>query len=224
MKTRLLLAFVCFVPLALTTHAQSAIDFVANSGALPMRNLLLEVRQLRSSDRQRSALESSDAVGMGSDGHFSVQGQFQARNQQNQQSGTALQQVLVLNGRNANITLRTTQPLRVLQSFQRQGRLVVTQGVVFLEAGTGFVATPRWDGADQLELTIAAQQALPANSGSAGLPASASMHSVLMVPLGEWTTVAQSERSSTSEGQSPGGNRAASDQDSTEVQVRITVR
>jgi hypothetical protein len=226
MKTRRLLVFICFWPLALATHAQQAIYLVANGDALPMRNLLIEVRQLQSSDSQRATLESAGSVAMGTDGRFSVQGQAQARNQQTQQSGTALQQVLVLNGRSASIALRTSQPLRVLQSFVRQGRLVFTQGVVFLEAGTGFLATPRWDGSDQLELTVVAQQALPAHGrgSTTGLPSSTSMKSVLIVPLGEWTTVAQSELSSANDAQSLGGHRNASDQGSTEVQVRISVR
>lgn len=224
MKRGSLFVLACFLGLAHVAHAQSAIEFIAKSNVLPMRNLLMEVRQLQSSNSQRSTLESAGAVGMGSDGSLVLQGQVQARNQQLQQSGTALQQVLVLNGRSANVALRSTQPLRVLQSFVRQGRLVVTQGVVFLEAGTGFLATPRWDGSEQLELSIAAQQALPASANTAGLPSSASMQSVIMVPLDQWTTIAQTDLAAQSEGQASGAGGSSNRQDITEVQVRITVR
>jgi len=153
-----------------------------------------------------------------------MQGQLQARQQQSQQGATAIQQVMVLNGRNAHIALRTAQPLRLLQSFVRNGRVVVTQSVVFLEAGTGFLATPRWDGAELVELSIAAQQALPNASRITGATSTASTESVLLVPLGQWTPIAQSDLSASNDTQSLGGNSASAMQSSTEVQVRITVR
>ena len=102
--------------------------------------------------------------------------------------------------------------------------MVVTQSVVFLEAGTGFLATPRWDGAELVELSIAAQQALPNASRITGATSTASTESVLLVPLGQWTPIAQSDLSASNDTQSLGGNSASAMQSSTEVQVRITVR
>ena len=224
MKKRLFLGFMYFWPLALVSIAQPATEFIANPNHLPLRNLLIEVRQVQSGSTQQSGMETDGNARIGRDGQLSVQGQLLARQQQSQQGATAVQQVMVLNGRNAHIALRTAQPLRLLQSFVRNGRVVVTQSVVFLEAGTGFLATPRWDGAELVELSIAAQQALPNASRITGATSTASTESVLLVPLGQWTPIAQSDLSASNDTQSLGGNSASAMQSSTEVQVRITVR
>ena len=224
MKKRLLLVFMCFWPLAPVSIAQLATKSIANPNPLPLRNLLIEVRQVQSGSAQQSGMETGGAARIGNDGQLSMQGQLQARQQQSQQGATAIQQVMVLNGRNAHIALRTAQPLRLLQSFVRNGRVVVTQSVVFLEAGTGFLATPRWDGAELVELSIAAQQALPNASRITGATSTASTESVLLVPLGQWTPIAQSDLSASNDTQTLGGNSASAMQSSTEVQVRITVR
>lgn len=224
MKKRLLLGFMCFWPLAVVSIAQTATELIATPTPLPLRNLLIEVRQVQSDSTQQSGMETGGTARIGSDGQLSVQGQLLARQQRSQQGAIAVQQVLVLNGRNAHIALRTAQPLRLLQSFVRNGRVFVTQGMVFLEAGTGFIATPRWDGAEQVELSIAAQQALPNASRMAGPTSTASTQSVLVVPLGQWTPIAQSDFSGSNDAQGLGGNSASAMQSSTEVQVRITVR
>lgn len=224
MKKRLLLVFMYFWPLAPVSIAQTATEVIANSTPLPLRNLLIEVRQVQSGSTQQSGMETGGNARIGRDGQLSVQGQLLAHQQQSQQGATAVQQVMVLNGRNAHVALRTAQPLRLLQSFVRNGQMVVTQGVVFLEAGTGFMATPRWNGAEQVELSIAAQQTLPNASRMAGATSTASTHSVLVVPLGQWTPIAHSDLSGSNDTQGLGGNSASATQSSTEVQVRITVR
>lgn len=225
MKKRVfLILLACFWPLTPESIAQSATELIANNDRLPLRNLLIEVRQVQSGSTQQSGMETGAAVRIRSDGQFSAQGQLATRQQQSQQGATAVQQVMVLNGRNANIALRTAQPLRLLQSFVRNGRVIVTQGVVFLEAGTGFTATPRWDGAEQVELSIAAQQALPDARRATGTTTTSGAQSVLVVPLGQWTTIAQSELSDITDAQGLRGNSATATQSSTEVQVRITVR
>jgi hypothetical protein len=190
---------------------------------LPLRNLLIEVRQVQSGTSQQSGLGAQGGVRLESDGQIALQGQLLARQQQTQQSATALQQVLVLNGRSADIALRNSSPVRLLQSFVRNGRVVVTQGVAFLQSGTGFVATPRWDGTELVELTLSAQQAISQANRSQGV-AQSNTSSTLAVPLGEWTTVAQTDSAGDSATQSLGGNVSASDQRSTEIQVRITLR
>jgi hypothetical protein len=143
--------------------------------------------------------------------------------------------VLVLNGRSAAIALRLNVPVRVLHSFIRQGVVVIAQGTVLLEAGTGFMATPRWDGADWVQLEIAAQQALPSHSGGfaasaaqgatgATGQASAEVSSQLQVPLGEWTTIGQTDQTQDSSSNGLTGQSTSREQTRTEVQVRITVR
>ena len=227
MKTRSFLGFICFWPLALTAYAQPAIESIANTTPLPLRNLLIEVRQVQSASTQQSAVETGGGVRIGDDGHISAQAQLLARQQQSQQGNTALQQVMVLNGRNATIALRTSQPMRLLQSFVRNGRVIVAQGVAFIEAGTGFVATPRWDGTEMVELSIAAEQSTVPPDGTRSVPgarSTSSTQSMLIVPMGQWTAIAQSELSSKNDSRNYGANSASAMQSSTEVQVRITVR
>jgi len=228
MKTRILLPllgiFGVFWPLAPVSIAQTAIYSGASASALPLRNLLIEVRQVQSGASQQSGLGAQGSVRLESDGQVALQGQVLARQQQTQQSATALQQVLVLNGRSADIALRNSSPVRLLQSFVRDGRVFITQGVVFLQSGTGFAATPRWDGTELVELTLSARQAMVQPGRSAEGISQSSASSTLVIPLGEWTTVAQTEGAGDSATHNTGGNTSAGDQRSTEVQVRITVR
>jgi hypothetical protein len=227
MKKRSLLCFMCFWPLARIAPAQPAIESIATTNPLPLRNLLIEVRQVQSGSAQQSDMATGGGLRIGEDGQISAQGQLLARQQQSQQGATAMQQVMVLNGRNAAIALRTNQPLRLLQSFVRNGRVIVTQGVGFIEAGTGFIATPRWDGTELVELSIAAEQSIPPSGGTRSMSAASSTsstQSVLVVPLGQWTAIAQSEISGNNDSQSQGRSNAFAMQSSTEVQVRITVR
>lgn len=211
------------MPLCLAAIAQPAPDLIAKTSPLPLRNLQIEVRQVQHEDRQRAGLESHGGVRVNPDGSLAVTGQVRAQDTQARQSATAVQQVLVLNGRSAHIAVRTDTPLRLMQTFVRHGVLVFTQGTVLLQTGTGFLATPRWDGSDRVELEIAAQQAV--NTSPAGIPQpSNSMRSVLVLPLGEWMTVAQSEQQTTDARSGLAGTFSQASQTSTDVQVRLTVR
>lgn len=205
--------------------AQTAPDLIAKPNPLPLRNLQIEVRQVQHEDSQRAGLESHGGVRVKPDGSVAVAvaGQLRTPDTQARQSGTAVQQVLVLNGRSAHIALRTDTPLRLMQTFVRNGVLVFTQGTVLLQRGTGFRATPRWDGSDRVELEIAAQQALNGSVAGAG-QASSNTASVLVLPLGEWMTVAQSEQQTSDSRSGLGGTVTQASQTSTDVQVRLTVR
>lgn len=155
---------------------------IANSSTLPLRNLQIEVRQV-----QARQIEQGDAEVEGARVQIAPGGGAQAQlgvrlgQRQEQLSGTATQMALVLNGRSTRIALRSSQPYRLMQTQFRQGRPMLVPGVVVLETTHGFVATPRWDGSDQVELEMA---------------------STLLLPLGEWVTIAQSasERSASRSG------------------------
>ncbi len=220
MKRRHALVCACFGALALTGYAQTAPDLIANSSPLPLRNLLIEVRQVQGNDSQRTDVGARGGTQLDTQGHVSVQGGVVLQQRQTQQSGSATQQVLVLNGRTARIALGTVLPLRVLQTVQRAGQRITTLGTVLLEGGTGFSSTPSWNGADGVELEIAAEQAL----GSTPLNGSASSTSVVAIPLGEWSTVAQTEQDSSEQRSNLGGTRSTAGQSHTEVQVRVTLR
>ena len=78
---------------------------------------------------------------------------------------------------------------------QRDETVGADRRLCLLDAATGFVATPRWDGSGVVELALSATQAgAPAASGQV-LPATGTRSaSTVLVALGEWVTVAQSDQ------------------------------
>jgi len=213
------LAFMAFWAPALVGIAQPAINSGASPNPLPLRNLLIEVRQVQVSRQEQQGITGSGSVGFDSRGNTDAQVQLDIRNRQNQQAVTAQQQVLVINGRSASVALRSSTPLRLVQTRFRGGRPYWVPGVVLLDASTGFLATPRWDGSDMAELELSASQASPAMPGTRSVSGSSSASSVY-VNLGEWVTVAESEMDS--QGSSGGGTDSR--QQRSELQVRLTVR
>jgi hypothetical protein len=111
----------------------------------------------------------------------------------------------------------------VYQTYVRNGQRILAEGNVLLEANTGFSATPRWTGADTVELEVAAQQTL-SNSSQGGLNPNANIGSVLVLPLNEWSTIASSEQSDNTQDRSLLGTGSSARQTAVEVQVRVTVR
>ena len=210
MNRRRAIIYASFLPLAPVEYARGAPDSITNTAPLPMRNLLIEVRQVQSDESQRSGVELGNRPGL--------------QINQSRNSGSATQQALVLNGRPVRLGLQSTQPIRLLQGFVRNGRVVLAMGTVLLEAGTGFSATPRWDGGTLVELELAAQQALRTGNALPGAVASSSASSVLALPLDEWTTVGESEQTSQSSGTGLTGAQQQSGLTHTEVQVRVSLR
>jgi hypothetical protein len=210
MNRRYALIYASFMPLALVDIARAAPDLGATTETLPLRNLLVEVRQVQS--------DESRVAGVGVDSAGRLTGQAG----QTQGSANAVQQTLVLNGRTARIALQTTTPLRLYQTVVRGGQVLVIQGTVLLEAGTGFSATPRWDGRDDVELELAAQQAQ--HNAPLGAQANASTSSVVRLPLNTWSTVGESDQSSQGDQSGLTGVQNTSGRRRTEVQVRISVR
>ncbi|PHM20227.1 MAG: hypothetical protein CK604_08815 [Curvibacter sp. PD_MW3] len=218
------LTLACFAALTLVVHSQPAINSGADwrndgaAGELPLRNLQIEVRQIDQNSSTRERLDATAAVRL-QPGDSNATITLGAQNTQAGRSGNAQQQVLVLNGRRAAIVLRNTVALRLLQSFQRQGQWITVPGTVWLQAGTGFTATPRWDGGDAVELEISTLQ------GRNPLAAeTASTSTAIVLPLGEWMTIAESEQSQ--DGQQSGLSSSARDasQSQLRVQVRVNVR
>lgn len=183
---------------ALVAIAQPTIHSIVNDAQLPLRNIQIEVRQVQS-------------------------GTQETRNRQSQRSSTAQQHVLVINGRSATIALRSSTPFRLMQTRFRNGTPFLVPGVVLLDATTGFSATPRWDGSNMAELELAASQA--GNSlGRGGVVASSNTSSTVLVPLGEWVTVAESDVNSLTNRSDWGGQGVEAAQQASELQVRLSVR
>lgn len=226
-RTRRLLAIaLCtfWLP-ALVVIAQPAMNSGASANKLPLRNIQIEVRQVQHGSQERSGVQASGSVELDNHGNSDVQLRLQLRDRQDQHSSTAQQQVLVLNGRSAAIALRSSTPFRLMQTQFRNGMPIQVPGVVLLDASTGFSAIPRWDGSDVIELELSATQAgAPSNLGRGMPPTSTRSASTLMIPVGEWVTVAQSDQGSQSSSSGWGGQSAQSAQQVSELQVRLTVR
>jgi hypothetical protein len=215
MNRRHWLVLALFWDLAPAVYAQAAINSGANATPLPLRNLLLEVRQVQSEDGQQAGVDLQG-------------GRVTGGLSQGRSSGTAVQQILILNGRHARIAVQTQTPLRLLQSFVRNGQIVTTQGTVLIEAGTGFSALPRWEGGDVVEVELNTQQALRPLFPQAGAvnapPAQSSTGSSMLLPLGEWMTVAETEQNLQKNQQSLRGAQLQSGLTRTEVQLRVSLR
>lgn len=228
--------FVCFMPLALTAYAQQAINSEASTessvASLPLRNVQIEVRQVQREDSQRSGVQGNSRVDVGTngrDGQIAINGQVQVEQRQSRQSSSATQYALVLNGRSSRLSLGTSTPLRLMQTYFRNGALFITQGTVMLEANTGFVATPRCSGGERVELEISAQQASRAGANTTGASGNTAIQtsgtsSTLVLPLGEWVTVAQSEQDSSSSTSGLGGIGNQTRSSGSDVQVRLTLK
>ncbi len=215
MNRRDWLALALFWHLAPAVYAQAAINSGVNATPLPLRNLLIEVRQVQTEDGQQAVVDLQ--VGRVTGGLA-----------QGRSSGTAVQQILILNGRPTRIAGQTQTPLRLMQSFVRNGQIVTTQGTVLIEAGTGFSALPRWDGGDMVEIELNTQQALrplfPQVGAVNAPPAQSSTGSSMLLPLGEWMTVAETEQNLQNNQQSLRGAQLQSGLTRTEVQLRVSLR
>jgi hypothetical protein len=211
--------FMLFMAAAPVYHARAAPDLIARTTSLPMRNIQIEVKQIQRSERLGTGLQSVGSMVVGGSGEINLQGQVTARQQQEQQSGSATQQILVINGRAARIALTHRTPIRVVQTFVRSGALVTVAGTLLLDAGDGFIATPRWDGSEQVELELEAFAA----SGTAHQTSSRTA-SVLSMPLNAWISIARSDTQSQAQTHELGGAGQSAEQAQYEVQVRLSVR
>lgn len=199
--------------LAPVLHAQPAMYLEANQAlsvaTLPLRNLLIEVRQISTSETADSQRQLHGEAQLG----------IQGNTRQRSDSVNSQQQVLVLNGRSARIGLRNSVPFWLVQTVFHNGAMVVVPSGVVLEAGTGFNALPRWEGQGSVELTVSASQ----NQGR-DTNQTTSTSAVLMVDLGDWVTVAQSDQQSMGTATRAFGANNSQQTQSTQVQVRVTVR
>lgn len=216
-RTTLLAALALLAPAA---HAQPVL--VMEPPALPLRNLLIEVRQDDGESRASERL-AADVNARMQPGRSAADLGIEARTRQTERSGRAQQQVLVLNGRPAAIVLGQGVPLRLRQTVTRNGVRVAVPGTVWLQAGTGFTATPLWEGGETVYLELAATQGRQPLMGQ-----SASTRTTLLLPLDEWMTVAESDDVQDlrqgAVGLGGGGREQGGSAARLRVQVRVSVR
>lgn len=219
-KPLLTLIAVLFVAPTLIVRAQTAPDFIADQAPLPMRNLQIEVRQVRGSSASRNTLDASGTVRL-QPGHSGGQVHIDAQSGQRTESGDVAQRVLVLNGRSANILLGNSVPVRLLHSFVKNGIVRYGSATVLVNAGSGFAARPLWRGGDSAELELAAVSS-PRSATSP--PTDSRVVTTLVVPLNEWVTVAQSDEDGTGSRSGLFNNTQSATRSALTVQLRMSVR
>ena len=183
-----------------TAHAQPVVTPRA-AASLPMRNLIVEVRQ--SVDDSASSREvglasagvsvatGSGATGGGATG-ASVQGSLQWRASGREQTLGSTQQVLVLNGGQAGVRVAAQTPWQFVQIAVTPQGVSAWPSVTWIESATGFRVRPRWPGGPEpVQLDIEAEAAAPAGATPSGASQLSALTTV-QVPLGEWVTVARS--------------------------------
>lgn len=185
-----------------------------------MRNLQIEVRQVRDSTQSRNTLGASGTVRM-QPGHSGGQVHIDAQSGQRTESGDVAQRVLVLNGRSANILLGNSVPVRLLHSFVQNGIVRYGSGTVLVTAGSGFAARPLWRGGNSAELELAA--VLSPRSATSP-PTDSRVVTTLVVPLNEWVTVAQSDEDGTGSRAGLFNNTQSATRSALTVQLRMSVR
>lgn len=203
--------------------AQPAINSIATQEAIPMRNLQIEVRQVRDSSQSHSALDAQGGVAL-QPGNPGATVNITAQNSQRSDARDLMQRVLVLNGRNVTINLGNSTPLRLVQTFVQNGVVRYVSGTVLIDANSGFSARPVWRGGDSAELELAAVQATRSGTGLPSSLSSSSTHTALALPLGEWVTVAQSDDAASGSSNGLLGSGQSARRDGLRVEVRISVR
>lgn len=216
---RFFLAFLTLLAPAL--QAQPAGYSNANPDPLPMRNLQIEVRQVRGGSQIQGTVGAQGGVLL-QPGHSGATVNLTAQNSQRSDARDLMQRVLVLNGRPVAINLGNTTPLRLMQAFVQNGVLRYVGSTVLIDANSGFSARPVWRGGSSAELELAAVQSRPGTAGAA--PSSSSASTSLALVLGEWVTVAQSDDAATANSSGPAGMGQTSGRETLTVEVRVSVR
>jgi len=209
--------------LAPNLHAQSATNSIANPEAVPMRNLQIEVRQVRNSALSQSALGAQGGATL-QPGRSGANVNIAAQDNQRGDSRDLMQRVLVLNGRNVNINLGNSRPLRLMQVFVQNGVRRQVGGTVFIDANSGFSARPIWRGGDSAELELAAVQASRSGNSAQAPLSSSSASTSLALPLGEWVTVAESDDASAGSSSGLASSGQSASREGLRVEVRLSVR
>ncbi|ABE46532.1 hypothetical protein [Polaromonas sp. JS666] len=216
---RFFLAFLTLLGPAL--HAQPAGYSNTNPDPLPMRNLQIEVRQVRGGSQAQGMVGAQGGVLL-QPGHSGATVNITAQSSQRSDARDLVQRVLVLNGRPVAINLGNTTPLRLTQAFVQNGVLRYVGSTVLIDTNSGFSARPVWRGGSSAELELAAMQSRPGTAGA--VPSSSSASTSVALVLGEWVTVAQSDDAATANSSGVAGAGQTSGQEALTVEVRISVR
>ena len=155
---------------------------------LPLRNLLVELRQSDASAVQRERAAAGGSVVIGSDGRVSGGVGIGAQVRSRDAAGDSVQQVRVLNGGRAGVRLARAVPLEFVQIVWTPQGAQVLPSTVWTETGRGFVVQPRWPGG-------AAPVTVEVSAEGGGAAERTQVLTTVQLPLGEWVTIASSANS-----------------------------
>lgn len=219
------MVLVALMLMAGAAWAQGYATAPPGADSLPLRNLQIEVRQVRGSSQSGSQLQAQGGVTL-SPGQSGANVQINAQDSQRDANRDLVQRVLVLNGRQAAIRLGNSMPLRLVQTVVQGGVLRFIAGSVLVDANSGFAARPVWRGGSTAELELAAGQSARGGPGTypSGAISSSSTDTVLSLPLDQWVTVAQSDDALSGSNSHLSGSAQSSSREALRVEVRLSVR
>lgn len=221
------------------------------SAQVPARNLLVSWRVVSSVDAQQSRAGVRQG-GLVIDSRRGVigQGGVELSTRQLERDQQTHQQILVLNGRKARLDLRQQRPITQWQwvaqlgtagqggsggwsGGQQGGQGVQPQvGLVaqtlWVDAGQGLTATPRWSGGKtatvELEAEAPAHPERPFTQDAQGTPpARLVVQTALSVPLGEWVPVAQTNRQEDVQRRGMLSTQSVSSDDQAVLEIRVSL-
>lgn len=197
---------------------------------LPLRNLRVEVRQLRNHASVGSDYQASGRIILqpgNSRGSFG----FGASDNNGVQNRQFNQNALVLNGRRVRFNIGNEQPLRVVQAYthrDRYGRntgIAVVPSTVFIQQNSGFYAQPMWYGGRDVEVEIGAMLSNRDPYAVSKLEKqNSTATSTVSVPLGEWTTIAESQDQQYDDSRGTLHKRNRTRTGSIKVQIRVSMQ
>lgn len=223
-----------FAGALLTLGAQAQPQIGQPANRLPLRNLLVEVRQVDegSSSVQGGGVERG-AVVISSDGRVSGGADAGWQASTRQRNDSIAQQLRVLNGGRASMRLGQSVPLQWWQAYVTPQGVQVVPTTVFSEAGKGFTVRPSWPGGNApvtVEVQTELSRVRDPNLTIGGDPANGAATenfttlTTLQFPLGEWVTVASSGQDGSSSERGVLSSRDASRSRQIVVQMRVTVQ
>ncbi len=211
---------VCWLGLAGAAVAQTA------GAGLPMRNLLVELRQTdEASASGQAAGVSGGAVVIGSDGQVSGNVGIGAQARSRDATRDSVQQLRVLNGGQGSMHLGRSTPLQFLHVVWTPHGAQVMPATHWTDTGRGFAVRPRWPGGSApVTVELSAESgALGASTGGAGATAHRqTLLTTVQLPLGEWVTIASTDTSASDRRSGTFGSNDAERRRRQVVQMRVT--
>lgn len=185
--------------------------------ALPLRNLLVELRQSDEASLQRESA-GAGAVVIGSDGRVSGGVTIGAQTRSRDAAGDSVQQLRVLNGGRGSLRLARAEPLEFVQVWWTPQGVQAMPATVWAETGRGFVVQPRWPGgAAPVTVEVSAE----GGSGT-GAAERSQLLTTLQLPMGEWVTIASSAATRSSERSGAATRDIGTRRSAFVVQMRVT--